>query len=100
MDFNLYKKDRDAAAAARKIMTEDLKNYYIAKYGAENVSLIGDSEIAICIGIRKDKDGYDREVVATIKPVIKKWRDCVGEKTTIKAFDRYEAAEEYEYGNK
>ena len=72
MDFNEYKNDKTTASAARNIITEDLIRYYIEKLGEENVSLIGDNEFAICLGLRKDKDGFDREVVATIKPVIKK----------------------------
>ena len=64
-------------------------------FGAERVSVIGNSEIAVGIGDTKDSDGFTREVCFTVKPVIKDWQDRKTASKTIEAFNRADEAEAF-----
>jgi hypothetical protein len=65
-------------------------------FGAERVSVIGNSEIAVGIGDTKDSDGFTREVCFTVKPVVKDWQDRKTATKLIEAFNRAEEAEAFE----
>lgn len=84
-------------AKIRKEMTEILYEFLLEKFGdAEgDVLRIGTNEIAVAVGIDKI-DGFDTDVCVVVKPEVKSWIDSKGEKREVKAFDRFEAAENYE----
>ena len=73
------------------------RDLVIEKFGdAEgDVLRIGTNEIAVAAGIDKI-DGFDTDVCVVVKPEVKSWIDSKGEKREVKAFDRFEAAENYE----
>ena len=64
-------------------------------FGAERVSVIGNSEIAVGIGDTKDSDGFTHEVCFTVKPVIKDWQGRKTASKTIEAFNRADEAEAF-----
>lgn len=83
-------------AAIRETAFSDLVTMFSEIYGADSVSVVGNSEIAVGCGIVKDKDGFERECVFTVKPVVKDYEDRKTATKTIKAYDRLDEAEAYE----
>ena len=82
--------------AIRETAFSDLITAFSEIYGADSVSIVGNSEIAVGCGIVKDKDGFERECVFTVKPVVKDYEDRKTATKTIKAYDRLDEAEAYE----
>lgn len=82
--------------AVRETGFSDLVELFSERYGADNVSVVGNSEIAVGCGVVKDKDGFERECVFTVKPVVKDYEDRKTATKTIKAYDRLDEAEAYE----
>lgn len=70
-DFNEKKTAASVKSAVREIAFADLVAAFSEKYGAENVSTVGSSEIAVCVGTRTLTDGTEGEVCFTVKPVAK-----------------------------
>lgn len=70
-DFNEKKTAASVKSAVREIAFADLVAAFSEKYGAENVSIVGSSEIAVCVGTRTLTDGTEGEVCFTVKPVAK-----------------------------
>lgn len=62
---------------------EGLKLALSQVYGADNVYQIGDTEIAVKVGISPD----DKPIYATFSPVVKDYCDRQTRTKTIKAFD-------------
>jgi hypothetical protein len=62
---------------------EGLKLALSQVYGADNVYQIGDTEIAVKVGISPD----DKPIYATFSPVVKDYCDRATKTKTIKAFD-------------
>ena len=79
--------------AMRADVADLLKTFAVEKFGEENVSVVGSNEIAICIGTLPDADGFDRELVVTVKPTAKDW---IHRKTTKKIFEAYNRLDEAE----
>lgn len=81
----------------REELTALLKEFLLEKFEDEegDVLQIGTNEIAVAVGIDKI-DGFDTDVCVVVKPEVKSWIDSKGEKREVKAFDRFEAAENYE----
>ena len=53
-------------------------------------------KVFCCNDIIDKIDGFDTDVCVVVKPEVKSWIDSKGEKREVKAFDRFEAAENYE----
>ena len=70
-DFNELKKVADVKKVVRETAITDLIDMFSEKYGADNVSIVGNSEIAVCIGTKTLLDGTEGEVCFTVKPVAK-----------------------------
>ena len=70
-NFNECKKVADAKAKTREIAFSDLLEFFTEKYGADNVSIVNNNELAVCVGTRTLTDGTDGEVCFTVKPVAK-----------------------------
>ena len=70
-NFNECKKVADAKAKIREIAFSDLLEFFTEKYGADNVSIVNNNELAVCVGTRTLTDGTDGEVCFTVKPVAK-----------------------------
>ena len=81
--------------AMRADVADLLKTFAVEKFGEENVSVVGSNEIAICIGILPDTDGFDRELVVTVKPTAKDWIDRKTTKKIFEAYNRLDEAEAY-----
>ena len=81
--------------AMRADVADLLKTFAVEKFGEENVSVVGSNEIAICIGTLPDADGFDRELVVTVKPTAKDWIDRKTTKKTFEAYNRLDEAEAY-----
>ena len=70
-DFNECKTAANVKTKVRETAFSDLVEAFSEKYGADNVSVVGASEIAVCIGTRTLTDGTEGEVCFTVKPVAK-----------------------------
>ena len=70
-NFNECKKVADVKAKTREIAFSDLLEFFTEKYGADNVSIVNNNELAVCVGTRALTDGTDGEVCFTVKPVAK-----------------------------
>ena len=81
--------------AMRADVADLLKTFAVEKFGEENVSVVGSNEIAICIGTLPDADGFDRELVVTVKPTAKDWIDRKTTKKIFEAYNRLDEAEAY-----
>lgn len=81
--------------AMRADVADLLKTFAVGKFGEENVSVVGSNEIAICIGTIPDADGFDRELVVTVKPTAKDWIDRKTTKKIFEAYNRLDEAEAY-----
>ena len=81
--------------AMRADIADLLKTFAVEKFGEENVSVVGSNEIAICIGTLPDADGFDRELVVTVKPTAKDWIDRKTTKKIFEAYNRLDEAEAY-----
>lgn len=62
---------------------EGLKLALSQVYGADNIYQIGDTEIAVKVGISPD----DKPIYATFSPIVKDYCDRTTKTKTIKAFD-------------
>ena len=94
-----YSEMKNATAiknAMRADVAELLNKFLIEKFGEENVSIVGSNEIAVCIGTIPDSDGFERELVVTIKPTAKDWIDRKTSKKVFEAYSRIDEAEAYE----
>lgn len=81
--------------AMRADFAELLRAFAIEKFGEENVSIVGSNDIAVCISTLPDTDGFERELVVTVKPTAKDWIDRKTTKKTFEAYNRLDEAEAY-----
>lgn len=81
--------------AVRDAGFSDLLEMFVERYGVDSVSIVGNSEIAVCCGVTKDADGFDHDCVFTVKPVVKDYVDRKTATKTIEAYDRIEEAKAY-----
>ena len=94
-----YSEMKNATAiknAMRADVADLLNKLLIEKFGEENVSIVGSNEIAVCIGTIPDADGFERELVVTVKPTAKDWVDRKTSKKVFEAYNRIDEAEAYE----
>lgn len=82
----------------RTDMTELLMNFLISTFEdePEDVVQVGTNEIAVCVAVAKDEDGFEHDVCCVVKPEVKPHLDSIGEKRTVTAYDRFAEAEAYE----
>ena len=97
----------DTKTTATKIKTtakteivNALFKFLVNTYGAENVAFVRDgstptNEIGVIIDEVTDGDKV-YPLCMTVNPVIKSWKDQVGAKRTIPAFDFFSALDEYD----
>lgn len=88
--------------AAKKQAREDLANLFLKflqkEFGEENVGFVDTNTVGFAFGTIKDRDGYECDLVATVKPVIKNYQDHVGEKRKLEAYDLYEEIQIFKEG--
>lgn len=89
------KNDTAIKNAMRADVADLLRTFAIEKFGEENVSIVGSNEIAICIATLPDSDGFERELVVTVKPTAKDWTDRKTTKKVFEAYNRLDEAEAY-----
>ena len=70
-NFNECKNVSAVKTKVRELAFADLYAALSEKYGVDNVSTVGNNELAICIGTRTLTDGTEGEVCFTVKPVAK-----------------------------
>lgn len=83
----------------RSDMTNLLFEFLKSKFEDEegDVLQVGTNEIAVCVAVATDKDGFSHDVNMVIKAEAKPHLDSVGAKgREVKAYDRFEEAEAYE----
>ena len=95
-NFNEMKNATAVKTAARKEIFEKIMCFLANEYGADNVSITGSNEVAVCIGTRRDASGNENEVCVVIKPTAKDFENRITSKKTFTAFERLTAAREYE----
>lgn len=92
-DYSSYTKVKDAG---RELAFSELLELLSAHYGADRVSIVGGSEIAVGATDVTDKDGFTYELCFTVKPVMKDYKERKTATKTIDEFDRLTAAKIYE----
>ena len=70
-DFNECKNVAEVKKKVREIAFTETYKAYCEIFGTDNVSIVGQSELAVCVGTRTLKDGTVGEVCFTEKPVAK-----------------------------
>ena len=70
-NFNECKNVSTVKGKVRELAFADLYEFACEKYGAENVSIVDNNELAVCIGTKTLTDGTEGEVCYTVKPVAK-----------------------------
>ena len=70
-NFNECKNAASVKARVREIAFSNLYEFACEKYGTDNVSIVNNNELAICVGVRTLTDGTEGEVCYTVKPVAK-----------------------------
>lgn len=100
-NFNECKKGSNPTKdKLREILMADLREFFIEKYGADNVSQVDGNMYAVCVGARTLADGTDGEICGTIEVVAKDFDVRVVE-SSGKVFQPYERIhEEEEYDRK
>lgn len=78
-------------------LTKEIMDFLIEHYGVDNVSQIGTNEIAAAVGEAKDENGFLQETCAVVKVIAKPFYCSQGEKRETELFDRYQAAEDYQF---
>lgn len=94
-NFNECKTPTAVKGKVREIAVQNLLDSFIELYGEDNVSIVGNNEIAVCCGTRTLADGTEGEVVFTVKPVAKDF-DIRRVATSGKVFQPYERIKEAE----
>lgn len=83
----------------RTEMTELLLSFLKEKFEDEDndVVQVGANEIAVCVAIDKDKDGFSYDMNMVVKAEVKPHLDSIGEKgRDVKAYDRLTKSEDYQ----
>lgn len=99
-DYTNAATETAAKKQARIDLTEMFLGWLTKEFGEENVGLVDKNTIGFAFGTVKDKDGYECDIVATIKPTIKNYQDHNGEKRQTEAFDLGQAIEDYKLEKK
>lgn len=94
-NFNECKTASTVKTKVREIAVQNLLDTFIEMYGEDNVSIVGNNEIAVCCGTRTLADGTTGEVVFAVKPVAKDF-DIRRVATSGKVFQPYERIKEAE----
>ena len=90
-----------ANAQAKAVLTEIITKALVEVFGEENVAMVragGTSqvnEIGVRMGTITDADGFSYDFCATINPAIKKFKEIVTMRYTVKAFDFSNARQAY-----
>lgn len=61
-----------------------------------DVLQVGTNEIAVCVAVAEDPDGFPCDVCCVVKAEVKPHLDSQGEKRAVTAYDRFSEAEAYE----
>lgn len=80
-------------AQVRVDVMEVITNALREAYGEDNVHKVGSNEYAVVAGVITDKDGFEQEICATIKPTVKEWES---RKTAKKTYEKYDIVAEAE----
>lgn len=95
----LYEKDFKSPTALKNHVREsvfsDMLEMFAVKYGADRVTIVDKSEIAVGVNDIETKDGASYEIVITVKPVVKDYEDRKTATKTINRFDRLDEGEIY-----
>ena len=96
-DFNEAKSAAEVKKRVREIAFAAMVDAYTQLVGADNVSVIGNCELAVCLGTRTLADGTQGEVCFTTKPIAKDFDIRRADSGKIfKPFERIKAEEDYE----
>ena len=88
------KNDNDIKAQVRKDVIAVITKALISEYGEENVKQVGTSEYGAIVGTTL-VDGSPNEIVVSLKPTIKEWKDRTTEKKVFMQYVLEDEAEIY-----
>lgn len=97
-NFNEQKNTASVKTKVREIALANLLDCFIELYGEDNVSIVGNNEIAVCCGTRTLADGTEGEVCFTIKPVAKDFdiRTATSSGKVFQPYERIKESDAYE----
>lgn len=97
IDFSKCKSPTAIKNAARDVAFSELLEMCAERFGADNVSIVGNAEIAVAITTAKCADGTENEVCFTIQPKMKDFDDRVSSNgKRFNAYERLVEADTYE----
>lgn len=97
IDFSKCKSPTAIKNAVRDVAFSELLEILTEHFGAENVSIVGNAEIAVAITTAPCKDGTENEVCFIIKPIIKDFDNRIAASgKPFKAYERLIEADIYE----
>ena len=92
-----FKSAKSVKDAARETAFDVLVSAFADVFGADAVSVVGNAEVAVCVGTRVLSDGTVGEVCVTVKPVAKDFDfRATASGKVFEPFERLTAADEYE----
>lgn len=94
-DYTSSKNETAAKKQARIDLTQMFLEFLKEKFGEDNVGLVDKNTIGFAFGTVKDNEGFECDMVATIKPTIKNYQDHVGPQRETEAFDLAQEIENY-----
>lgn len=96
-NFNEKKSAGAVKSSVREIAFGMLLDAFRAACGEDNVSIIDNNELAVCLGTRTLEDGTEGEVCFTVKPVAKDFDIRTTESGKVfMPFERLAEADAYE----
>ena len=93
LDMTSYEKKSEVQNKAQEVFLEALNEFLSERF--ERVEKVGNSTLAITIGVANDDDGFAHDVCMEIKGTVKHWYDSYRKEKEIPAYDIDEAAELY-----
>lgn len=94
-DYTSLKNETAVKKQAREDLTVLFYDFLCEEFGKDDVKMVDNNTIGFIFGNVNDKENLPCYVIATIKPIIKNYQDHYGEKKIIKAYDFFQAAEDY-----
>ena len=73
IDFTNEKKVSVIKAQARQAVLNDLYDFLKERY--ERVGKVGSNQVALVVGVAKDDDGYEQDVIVVLDATTKSWYD-------------------------
>ena len=93
LDLTDVEKKSEVQNKCQEVFLEALNEFLAERF--ERVEKVGNSTLAIVIGVAKDDDGFSHDVCMEIKGTTKHWYDSYRKEKEIPAYDIDEVADLY-----